>query len=538
MALNGMGGIDRYKELVNERGVPGAASIIVAEHDAGQYDAIDGFLQIESVDASFWTMDSLAHYVVARVEKLDVTKAISLCVKLERLEGNDLAAGRIYEALETYLSSHADDARVAFDIAIDNPDCQPALPCASRVLNRTDAAYVLDRLLESRSLAAIFSLQFCATVDEASRMRVLHTIEESCGPQSDDNLKRASYLTARAWHFEGLLEKLLIGGSAGVLRAAVFELSDSDLKIDESAFKKRLGYFYNVDKDNEFLWDRLDWVLQQNYCRFATACLDFATAHLGQTKFSGFTRFLATEIGSAELLRVLTTLLVSGNQAEEYFAFQIASRIELNKNFEVPEIDNFTGSRSFAFRKCLGWLFGRQEVCLPLCLGIVKGMKLSEWAEIADIFYDPICLHYPDSMERLMSSDMVFADKGVEKQARNRIQDVVRFYRELNEKGSCNELHPNAEMLVAAGRRESELMARAFKTAHENSVFSKLFSHTISPLHGGKMICYGAVEGCEMQRQVVPLHHQSVSVKIPQLLALSGTFLEDRLMSFRMEGRS
>lgn len=533
-----MGIIDRYRELTDRHGVPGAAKIIATEHAAGQYDAIDGFMQIESADASFWTMDSLAHDVVGQVKKLDVTKTIHLCVKLEKLEGDDLAAGRVYDAFETYLSSHADDARLAFDLVIEKPEFQPALPCVSRALNRTEATYVLSRLLESKSLAAIFSMQFCVTDDEPMRSRVQDALRSACGSNSTDNMIRAAYLTAKAWRFEDLREQLLVGGSAGVLRAAVFELTNSEEIFDENTFKKQLGHFSNVEKENEFLWDRIDWALQQNYLKFGNVCLDFAKAHLDKAKFEGFSRFLAMEIGTGDLLRVLILLLSAGSPAEEYFAFRIASRVELNRKFEVTELEVESGSRSYAFRKCLGWLFGRKEMCLPLVLALVTEMDRSEWEEVADCFYDPVCLHYTDSMERLMSEGLVFADKQVEAQSWDMVQRAAKFYREMNERGPCNELHPNAEMVVAAGKRESEMMAKAYKAAQEKSIFSALCSHSTNLLHGGKMICYSSIGECEIQRQVIPLHHQTISVQVPRLTALSGTFLEDRLAVFRMEGRS
>lgn len=529
--------IEYCKKLIDEHGVPKAANYIINEHNAGNCDAIAGLLELENKDDDFWQLDQLASDVIKRVKKFDLRKAIELCVKMQEFEGNDLASGMLYNSLEQHLTKNPESARAAFDIVVTEELLFAALPCVSRVMSQHDSEYVRRRLSGNRAISHVFSLQFCATDKPDIRQEeelFLSSIAEDIS--ADDILKRAVYITAQKWGFDAICCRLRKSGNPHVLLTLAFELSKAD-KITDEALEELLLCFDSLDPKYEFVWDRLDWALQCQFDAHPIVCKNFLRRQHAHKVLSGFIKKLADEQYYGQLLPQIANLLSSGDQSDELLAYKLASKVKIGASFNIPELEVDANDLPYTVRKSLGWLYARECVCIPIILGLISQMDTKAWREVSDDFYDPICLHFIDSVERYLAG-LKFADISVGQEARAVISRARNMFDSLDKYGPCNELLPSAEMLATANKRESAKMAEAFKMSNEMSLLNQICGHSIALLHGGKMVSYVASESDHFRRAEVPMRHHSMSFKVPRLMALSESHLEDRLAVFRMERKS
>ena len=547
--------LDAYNVVIEEFGVQPTADALAELHNFSQIDVIDGFLTIEKGVRDFWSLDSLIYYTIKKCTVLDIGKMIVLCSKVKEIEGNDLAAGRLFDAFEDYLSRSIEDSKQAFDLIANEGRLYDALPCITRAYAVFDKSAALQRLLllsnrcdvDELTLASVFSLQYCVVEDVEARNRVRDCLRRFVGGGSSDLIKRAAYITSRTWGFSDLQRTLVSEGSHGVLRVVISEFGNKSRNIPDDEFNAKLKCFLSVGVADDGLLESLDYALQCQYEKHSEEVLKFVHEFIGslvskgkdlnviKDVFSGLVRHLATKLTDIELTKTLSGLLLSEICIEQHFAFRIASNIEAGRHIVCDQLDVDVSKLTYLFRKALGWLYGRKEICIPLLFGCMTKMSIAQFKEIEELFYDPICLHYFKEVEAQAKEGVKDCDVEVHRAIENQIRRAKEFYAIFEKNGPCNELHPTAEMRTIAAERQYRLFAEAHSTAIKNSILGLFSENKLVLLHGGKMISHIKNDKGETIRQVSPMWSHSISYPIPKLLAINGTHVEDVLRGLRME---
>lgn len=547
--------LDACSDVANCCGISSVAEALSELHNLCQIDVIDGFLLIEKDRSDFWSIDSLMYYTIKKCTKLDVVKTITLCSKVKELEGSDLAAGRLFDVYEAYLAKNIADAKRAFEFATQIGNSHDALPCITRAYSTFDNFTPTRKLIEfvdsdkddELLLASVFSLQFSvcedATIRDSVRRCIKRFVKEPCG----DILKRAVYMTSRAWGFEDYRHILMTQGIPAVLCVVVTEFSNENKELSEYEFRSKLWCFLNFDIKETFLLERLDYVLKSQYERFPNVVLGFlreytasvAVRNSGNEKnkelFPSLLRYFSKNLSDTALIKVLVDLLISDRFTDQFLAYSIASRIDSSRTIVCENIDIDVAKLAYLFRKTLGWIYGRKQICLPMLFGCIAKMSSVQLKEIEELFYDPICLNFCSDIESNLGNWLQGCDKEVTSFVEGHIKRAKEFYGIFREHGPCNELHPSAEMRTIALKRQQSLMRAAQVKSMKNSIIGMLSDNAISLLHGGKMISYVKREKGEFSRQISPMNSHSISLPIPKLMVANGVHTEKVLRCLRME---
>ena len=543
-------------DVIDQCGVLPTADALAELYNLSQLDVIGGFLSIEQGEEDFWLLDSLMYYTIRRCNAVDVEKLIALCSKMRVLEGGDLASGRLYDALEATLSNNFEAAKRSFEFSTQVGRPHDSLPCITRAYVLYDKCAPLKKLLElvcgsddsELLLPALFSLQYCVVEDCETRESVKGCIQKFVEKQCDESLKRAAYLTSRAWGFSDIQNALMSQRHISVLGAVAHEIANDDDALSEEEFRDKLWCFLSVDASESNILDRLDYALQRQYERHPKAILAYVQKFINAAAskddnaavirdiFPGLVRHFSEKLCDDDLMKILAALLVSESYAEQYLALRIASQIEIGRRIAICHgLDADLSTLPYLFRKTLGWLYGKKEACVPLLFGCVSKMSIAQFKAVEGLFYDPVCLHFYKEVEAQLENELQFCDKEVQHAIEGCCRRAKDFYAIFEINGPCNELHPTAEMRAIAIERQHSLMAEAHARAMKNSIMGLFSDNQITLLRGGKIIAYVKGEHNEFVRHECPIRSHSISWPVPKLLINNGSHVEDVLRILRME---
>ena len=538
------------------------ADVLAELHNDGRRDVLKVFRsdELPSADPTFFRLQHAFCLTLPRIRS-SVAEAAATCQVLFDKAGNDLAAGRVYNALLDWLqlSRHRVDEGLA--LVQDDLDNQTGI---TRHVLVAGAAHDPEKYAEEAldlshqpqphiRQDALFALGRMAPEDDGSILdRITERLDEVIeSPDSDRDAAIAigaalQLLDRFGERLVRVVEPLLVkacNNPPPITRHAIaVGLHGGHDSYTEAMIDASFSAIQHVEGDAPGAIDIIDSILyqwdldgdRQRVLRFLRHLLSNGENAIDLEALDSFQHKLTN--GPGDLLGwYVVSLLLTGDHRLSRAACGLLPHEEAPAGLDIDLTEFALDSAwvPFLARKILGYCLVKRAGASALLLSCLRAASSESRAELETLVLSHFLINYPGEIEWFEAS--VSPNDPAEVSVQRLSSSLTRYLEGLQRTGFCAAFQPSARELLLQGQRQADLARTIWEEAKKRSVMYQLVPTSVLLYGSGSVYYVHADKDTDPQRKEMSLASFRQEIDIPRLEVLDPVGLQYAIVRFRLE---
>ena len=538
------------------------AKSLAALHESGSLDVLTlfGSSQLDTVsDNSFFKVQQIFCRTLPQIDGL-VGATATTCKILFEKGGNDLCAGRVYDALSEWFRNKPE--RVDEGLALIRQDLDTKTGSALVVLTAgaihdlkrfsseaLDLSYQPQSHIRLDALRALGRMELednddilARVIDRLDEVITSPLSEQDTATAIDTALRLLDRISAKCM---GLVEPLVLKvckNPSPIVRHAIAVGLQTPQKLTERMIDAMFTAIEVADKHVPRTIAAIDLALSQwdlekdreRILRILKALLSHSEDAIDFETLDSFQGELARKPGDL-LGWYAVSLLLTGDHRLCLAADQLLPHDKAPDGLDI-DLTPFALNDPwllFLARKILGYLTFKKDSATALLLSCLRAVSNEARKDLDAILRDFWLINFPGAIKLLEAN--VLPDDPAHESVKSLSTQLESYFEELDQCGICDAFRPSDRARQLQSYQQADFWRNVQKEAEKRSVLSSLI-HRSTLLYGTGLISYiYEDEDSDPRRQELPMTSYEHTIEIPRLELLEPVRLRYDIYRFQSE---